>query len=125
MAPSGSRGGYLRLIPAADVTPDGLDYYLRAGAASTFEPTTAQRGDVANAVAVFMPDCRGPDARTGHPSRPRHRRPRPGADARPPGAAASPPPAGQVLTALGAAPAARPGSGARPAPARLTGPGPT
>ncbi len=56
MQASGDRGGHLRLIPAKDVTPDGLDYFLRAGAASTYEPTTAQRGNVANAIAVFMPD---------------------------------------------------------------------
>ncbi|MGV3758246.1 MAG: immune inhibitor A domain-containing protein [Actinomycetota bacterium] len=56
MTPSGDAGGYLAHIPAADVTPDGLDYYLKAGAASTYEPTTASGGSVVNAIAVFMPE---------------------------------------------------------------------
>ena len=60
MQASGDRGGYLRLIPAADVTPDGLDYYLKAGSASTYEPTTSQGSSVANAVAVYMPDAAAP-----------------------------------------------------------------
>lgn|GEM_PF-5772762 len=56
MAPSGDAGGYLVNIPAADVTPDGLDYYLKAGANSTFEPRIAEGGEVASAIAVFMPE---------------------------------------------------------------------
>ena len=34
MTASGTRGGFRAEIPAADVSPDGIDYYLRAGAAS-------------------------------------------------------------------------------------------
>jgi M6 family metalloprotease-like protein len=56
MVPRGNRGGYTGNIPAADVTPDGIDYYLKAGAASTFEPRIAEGGAVANAIAVFMPE---------------------------------------------------------------------
>jgi len=57
MTASGDAGGFLAYIPAADVTPDGLDYYLKAGAASTYEPTTAANRSVVNAIAVFMPDA--------------------------------------------------------------------
>ena len=60
MAPSGELGGHLGLIPAGEVTPDGLDYFIRAGAASTYEPTTAATSEVVNAVAVFMPDASPP-----------------------------------------------------------------
>jgi hypothetical protein len=59
MAPSGDAGGYLVKIPAGDVGPDGLDYYLKAGTSSTYEPRIAAGGAVANAVAVFMPEAAG------------------------------------------------------------------
>ncbi|HEX4868523.1 MAG TPA: immune inhibitor A domain-containing protein [Acidimicrobiales bacterium] len=56
MIPSGDDGGYLGTIPAADVTPDGIDYFLRAGEASTYVPRLAEGGHVLNAIAVFMPE---------------------------------------------------------------------
>jgi len=56
MVPNGTRGGYRAEVPAADVTPDGVDYFVRAGTASTFEPRLAASGAVAHAVAVFMPE---------------------------------------------------------------------
>lgn len=59
MAPSGADGGYLATIPAADVTPDGIDYFLKAGSASTYEPRIASTGTVVNAIAVFMPEVGG------------------------------------------------------------------
>jgi M6 family metalloprotease-like protein len=59
MAPSGDAGGYLVRIPAGDVGPDGIDYYLKAGTSSTYEPRIAAGGTVANAVAVFMPEASG------------------------------------------------------------------
>jgi hypothetical protein len=57
MAPNGDAGGYLVRIPAHDVSPDGIDYFLKAGASSTYEPRMAAAGAVANAVAVFMPEA--------------------------------------------------------------------
>jgi hypothetical protein len=62
MTPSGNRGGYVGTIPAAHVTPDGIDYYLKAGAHSTYEPRLAATGTVANAIAVFMPEGAAPVA---------------------------------------------------------------
>ena len=59
MAPSGDQGGYLAHIPAGDVGPDGIDYYLKAGTHSTYEPRIAEGGTVVNAVAVFMPEAAG------------------------------------------------------------------
>lgn len=56
MAPAGPDGGYLATIPAADVTPDGLDYFIKAGSASTYVPRLARGGSVVNAIAVFMPE---------------------------------------------------------------------
>jgi hypothetical protein len=56
LVPSGDDGGYLGTIPAADVTPDGIDYFLKAGAASTYVPRLAEDGSVVNAIAVFMPE---------------------------------------------------------------------
>jgi hypothetical protein len=109
MTPSGTDGGYLALIPDEDVTPDGLDYYVKAGSASTYEPTTAKVGDVTNAIAVYMPDAAAatpeptPDptpAPTPTPS------PTPGVarveDASAAGGQSLPATGGEVLTALGA-----------------------
>lgn len=59
MAPTGTTGGYLATIPAADVTPDGIDYFIKVGA-STYEPRIASTGTVVNAVAVFMPEVSAP-----------------------------------------------------------------
>lgn len=56
MAPTGTTGGYLATIPAADVTPDGIDYFIKVGK-STYEPRIAATGKVVDAVAVFMPDA--------------------------------------------------------------------
>lgn len=56
MLPAGDDGGYVGVIPAADVTPDGIDYFLKAGAASTYEPRLAARRQLAHAIAVFLPE---------------------------------------------------------------------
>jgi M6 family metalloprotease-like protein len=56
MTRSGPDGGYTATIPATDVTPDGIDYYLKAGSASTYEPRLAEGGSVVDAIAVFMPE---------------------------------------------------------------------
>ena len=58
LSPTGG-GAYRALIPAIDVTPDGIDYVLRAGDASTFDPRAAGGGPLANAVAVFLPEVAG------------------------------------------------------------------
>jgi hypothetical protein len=98
MQASGDRGGYLRLIPAADVTPDGLDYYLKAGAASTYEPSTSERSNVANAVAVFMPDAAAPTPEPT-PSPTPEPTPAPTPEPRPEGGAQA---GGETLPATGA-----------------------
>jgi M6 family metalloprotease-like protein len=104
MSASGGRGGYLRLIPAVDVTPDGVDYFLKAGRASTFEPTTAEGGSVVNAVAVYLPDAAAPPSSPPAP-------PVPPASPAPPGDGGAggsgrgrlPATGGAVLTGLGVA----------------------
>jgi hypothetical protein len=71
MAAAGAAGGYLATIPAADVTPDGIDYFLKAGSASTYEPRMASTGSVVNAVAVFMPEVGGAAPVAPAPAAPR------------------------------------------------------
>ncbi|WP_436792994.1 immune inhibitor A domain-containing protein [Actinospongicola halichondriae] len=70
MAPAGTRGGYRTVIPGADVTPDGIDYHLKAGAASTYVPRAAENGALANAVAVFLPEVDAAPATPGDPAAP-------------------------------------------------------
>ncbi len=66
MQPDGA--GYLAALPAAAVTPDGIDYYLKAGSNSTYDPRLAASGQVAHAVAVFLPEvAAAPPAPTPSP----------------------------------------------------------
>lgn len=109
MVASGDDGGYLVKIPAVDVTPDGIDYYLKAGANSTYEPRIAQGGDVASAIAVFMPDAAAAPTPTPTPTATpsprveatatRSPTPMPSVD----GSDRLPATGGEALTALGAA----------------------
>ncbi|MFA5785402.1 MAG: immune inhibitor A domain-containing protein [Actinomycetota bacterium] len=58
---AGSRTGvYSATIPGSDVTPDGVDYYIRAGTASTYSPRGAAGGDLAHYISVAIP---GPGGR--------------------------------------------------------------
>jgi hypothetical protein len=60
MEPNGNAGGYFTSFPPHDVGPDGIDYYLKAGTSSTYEPRLAANGSVAHAVAVFLPEAIAP-----------------------------------------------------------------
>jgi M6 family metalloprotease-like protein len=56
MKRSGARGAYLGWIPGKAVTPDGVDYYIRAG--RTFDPVLAGRGQLFHGIGVQLPEVR-------------------------------------------------------------------
>jgi len=60
MVPQAEPGSFLASIPANAVTPDGVDYYLRAGSASTFDPRAAADDDLVHAIAVAVPEVANP-----------------------------------------------------------------
>jgi len=51
MKPGGAPGTWVGVIPAAAVTPDGVDYFIKAGAARS--PYGAKR--LFHSIAVAMP----------------------------------------------------------------------
>lgn len=53
------RGAYAARIPGNAVTPDGVDYYLKAGSASTYDPPLARTGTLAHAIGVAIPEVEG------------------------------------------------------------------
>ncbi|MBK5305115.1 MAG: immune inhibitor A [Frankiaceae bacterium] len=56
------KGTYRALIPGGAVTPDGVDYYLKAGANSTYDPPLAGTGTLAHAIGVALPEVPFPVA---------------------------------------------------------------
>jgi hypothetical protein len=56
------KGTYAAQIPGNAVTPDGVDYYLKAGAHSTYDPPLARTGTLAHAIGVALPEVFGPAA---------------------------------------------------------------
>ena len=75
------RGAYAGSIPGNAVTPDGVDYYLKAGSSSTYDPPLARTGTLAHAIGVALPEVAGAIAvKAGAPV----------ADAAPPPTAAPP-----------------------------------
>ncbi len=96
MRPDGDDGGYLAAIPATEVTPDGIDYYLKAGAGSTYDPRLAESGRVAHAVAVYLPEVASP-APTPAPA------PQPATPVRPEGGGRLPATGGPTMLLLAAA----------------------
>lgn len=60
MTPGTHPGTWQGLIPGSDVTPNGLDYYIQAGTASTFDPRlAADDGAVVHAIGVAIPEVGG------------------------------------------------------------------
>jgi M6 family metalloprotease-like protein len=53
------KGSYVGVIPGKAVTPDGVDYYLKAGSASTYDPPLARTGRLAHAIGVALPEVPG------------------------------------------------------------------
>jgi hypothetical protein len=53
MTPGQERGSFRATIPGSAVTPPGVDYYLKAGAA--FDPAPARVGALAHGIAVALP----------------------------------------------------------------------
>jgi hypothetical protein len=53
-------GTYHGVIPADAITPDGTDYYLKAGTASTYDPPSASRGVLAHAIGIGLPEVSDP-----------------------------------------------------------------
>ena len=60
MTPGAEPGAYSAIIPGAFVTPSGLDYYVKAGANSTFDPAPASLGQLTHAIAVAIPEQAAP-----------------------------------------------------------------
>jgi M6 family metalloprotease-like protein len=58
MRKSGARGAYVATIPANAVTPDGVDYYITAGAVA--DPYGAKAGKVYHGIGVSLPVVRHP-----------------------------------------------------------------
>jgi M6 family metalloprotease-like protein len=56
MAPGEEDGAYGAVIPGSAVTPSGLDYFVKAGSASTYDPTAAESGQLTHAIAVAIPE---------------------------------------------------------------------
>jgi M6 family metalloprotease-like protein len=50
------------IIPGADVTPSGIDYFVKAGTNTTYDPALAKGGDVYHAIAVALPERAAPAA---------------------------------------------------------------
>jgi M6 family metalloprotease-like protein len=60
MTPGTQTGTWHGVIPGADVTPNGLDYYIQAGSGSTFDPRmAADDGSVVHAIGVAIPEVSG------------------------------------------------------------------
>ena len=53
------KGSYIATIPGNAVTPDGVDYYLKAGSRSTYDPALAGTGTLAHAIGVALPEVQG------------------------------------------------------------------
>jgi hypothetical protein len=56
MKPGGQPGVFAAVIPGAAVTPSGVDYFLKAGAHSTYDPAAAAAG-LTHAIAVGVPEA--------------------------------------------------------------------
>ncbi|MEY2450641.1 MAG: hypothetical protein QOD92_215 [Acidimicrobiaceae bacterium] len=61
MTEGAEAGSFEAIIPGADVTPSGIDYFVKAGSHSTYDPAPARGGDVYHAIAVAIPE-RAPSA---------------------------------------------------------------
>jgi hypothetical protein len=62
------KGAYSARIPREAVTPDGVDYYLKAGSHSTYDPALASTGQLAHAIGVALPEVADAQAvRAGAP----------------------------------------------------------
>ncbi|MCW2605569.1 MAG: hypothetical protein JWO60_262, partial [Frankiales bacterium] len=60
MTKGSARGAWHAVIPGNAVTPDGVDYYLRAG--RTYAPRFAMSGGLARAIGVGLPEVAKPIA---------------------------------------------------------------
>jgi hypothetical protein len=56
------KGTWSGVIPGEAVTPDGVDYYLKAGSHSTYDPPLARTGTLAHAIGVALPEVFDPAA---------------------------------------------------------------
>ncbi|MFA5785404.1 MAG: hypothetical protein WDA71_00220 [Actinomycetota bacterium] len=49
-------GAWHGVIPGNAVTPDGVDYFIKAGAGSTYDPRGASNRALAHAIGVAIPE---------------------------------------------------------------------
>jgi hypothetical protein len=59
MKQGGEKGTYTGVIPGKAITPDGVDYYIKAGTASTYDPVSARGGQQFHAIGVQQPELKG------------------------------------------------------------------
>ncbi|HEU5035197.1 MAG TPA: immune inhibitor A domain-containing protein, partial [Mycobacteriales bacterium] len=64
MRPSGAHGAYLGRIPGRAVTPDGVDYFIKAGA--SFDPIGAGARVLFHGIGVSLPEVAKPLPRLPH-----------------------------------------------------------
>jgi hypothetical protein len=64
LSPGDHAGSFQGTIPGSAVTPDGVDYFLKAGTASTYDPRLARDGSLAHAIGVALPEVSASPART-------------------------------------------------------------
>ena len=60
MTPGTRRGSYHAVIPERAITPDGTDYFIKAGANSTYDPPLAADESVAHAIGIALPEVANP-----------------------------------------------------------------
>jgi hypothetical protein len=52
-------GSYTGMLPPFALTPDGVDYYLKAGTATTYEPRLVALGRLTHSIGVQLPEISG------------------------------------------------------------------
>jgi M6 family metalloprotease-like protein len=60
MVAGSAPGSWHGVIPGTAVTPDGVDYFLKAGRATTYDPPAARDRSVVHAIAVAIPEVASP-----------------------------------------------------------------
>ncbi|MGH9276177.1 MAG: hypothetical protein ACRDZU_16155, partial [Acidimicrobiales bacterium] len=60
MAPGEEPGTFGGVIPGESVTASGLEYYLKVGANSVYDPPAAASGELTHAIAVAIPEVAAP-----------------------------------------------------------------
>ena len=60
MTPGTRRGSYYAFIEERAITPDGVDYFIKAGTGTTYDPPSAGDESVAHAIGIALPEQPNP-----------------------------------------------------------------